>query len=435
MVVKARVGLPIPIGRLGENNARTILFPISDVLKDHPNASFTLLHKRNGDNNAYPVPPAGYVVSGDFLSWVPTSGDLSKAGAGKCELVAKDGGVICKDIIYDTIVGEALDGSGKIPDPWESWQQQIKDDADRAEAAAELLENPGAEAETLGPGEPATASYSDGVFRFGIPTGEKGEQGIQGEKGDTGETGPQGERGEKGDTGATGPQGIQGEKGDTGETGPQGERGEKGETGATGPQGIQGEQGEQGPKGDTGESGVYYGTTEPTDEEIKVWIDPNGVPSEILVAEQDNDAKAGSSAASAVTPAKQDKSVFYGLAKVAGADMASLSGETVGVYPETQKSAISDMLNAPVVVSGSTPSIICKSGIRYVCGECSTLSITPPQSGCIDVMFISGSTATVLTVPNTVKWPAWFDPTDLDSNCTYEINILDGVYGAVSAWA
>lgn len=32
----------------------------------------------------------------------------------------------------------------------------------------------------------------------------------------------------------------------------------------------------QGPKGDTGNSGVYLGTEEPDDPEIKVWIDPDG---------------------------------------------------------------------------------------------------------------------------------------------------------------
>ena len=63
------------------------------------------------------------------------------------------------------------------------------------------------------------------------------------------------------------------------------------------------------------------------------------------------------------------------------------------------------------------------------------LTITPPASGSIVVRFSSGSTATVLTVPNTVKFPAWFDPTDLEANTTYELIITDGVYGGAMAWA
>ena len=48
--------------------------------------------------------------------------------------------------------------------------------------------------------------------------------------------------------------------------------------------------------------------------------------------------------------------------------------------------------------------------------------------------FTSGSTATVLTVPNTVKWPDWFSGT-LEANRVYEINIMDGIYGVVMSWA
>lgn len=39
---------------------------------------------------------------------------------------------------------------------------------------------------------------------------------------------------------------------------------------------------EKGDKGETGESGVYIGNTEPTDEAIKVWIQPDGQGSNIL---------------------------------------------------------------------------------------------------------------------------------------------------------
>lgn len=96
----------------------------------------------------------------------------------------------------------------------------------------------GAEAETLEPGQPATAAIEGKILKLGIPKGEKGDTGAQGEKGDQGDTGPQGP---KGDTGETGPAGPQGEKGDTGDAGPQGE---KGETGERGPAGADGEDGE-----------------------------------------------------------------------------------------------------------------------------------------------------------------------------------------------
>lgn len=46
--------------------------------------------------------------------------------------------------------------------------------------------------------------------------------------------------------------------------------------GPQGEQGIEGPQGPAGPAGDPGNPGVYLGVTEPTDPEIKVWIDPEG---------------------------------------------------------------------------------------------------------------------------------------------------------------
>ena len=157
--------------------------------------------------------------------------------------------------------------------------------------------------------------------------------------------------------------------------------------------------------------------------------------------------KSGSSSI-AVTPVRQHEAVFYGLAKAAGDTTQSASSNTVGTYTTEAKAAIHTMLgidpasiaaqvDIPLVetVTGTTPSITGQPNVRYVCGEISTLSLTPPASGSMDVIFESGSTATVLTVPNTVKWPAWFDAITLEANTTYEILITDGVYGSVMTWA
>jgi len=88
--------------------------------------------------------------------------------------------------------------------------------------------------------------------------------------------------------------------------------------------------------------------------------------------------------------------------------------------------------NSLVTISGMTPTITAEANTRYVCGEVTTLSFTPPASGVCDVIFASGTTATVLTVPSTVKWANGFDPTSLDANTTYELNICDGLGVAVS---
>ena len=90
-----------------------------------------------------------------------------------------------------------------------------------------------------------------------------------------------------------------------------------------------------------------------------------------------------------------------------------------------------------IQVSGTTPAITAVANTRYICGEVATLDITLPASGCIDVVFESGSTPTVLTVTPptgvTVKWANGFDPTALEANTTYEINICDGL-GVAGSW-
>lgn len=85
-------------------------------------------------------------------------------------------------------------------------------------------------------------------------------------------------------------------------------------------------------------------------------------------------------------------------------------------------------------VTGATPTITGVSNHRYLCGTVTTISITPPASGIVDVVFTSGATAAVLTVPNTVTFPEWFNPAELQTNKTYEINIADGM-GVVAVWA
>lgn len=138
-----------------------------------------------------------------------------------------------------------------------------------------------------------------------------------------------------------------------------------------------------------------------------------------------------------VTPKFQHEAAFYGLAKAAGADMKDIASTTVGIYPAAQKSAISTMLHAPETVTGTTPTITALAGVQYVCGEVSTLDITLPASGCVDVRFESGSTPTVLTITPptgvTVKWAGGFDPTALEANTVYEINIADGL-GVAASW-
>ena len=154
----------------------------------------------------------------------------------------------------------------------------------------------------------------------------------------------------------------------------------------------------------------------------------------------DASIKGASSNYKPIVSATQHMAAFYGLAKAAGDTTQASSSNAVGTYTAEAQSAIQSMIGIePGIslsenVSGSTPSLTCLPNVRYNCGEVSTISITPPASGTCDVFFTSGSTAAVLTIPNTVKFPSWFVSTVLDTNTIYEIIITDGVYGSVMTW-
>lgn len=143
--------------------------------------------------------------------------------------------------------------------------------------------------------------------------------------------------------------------------------------------------------------------------------------------------KAGTSTQRPLAPGHQHEAAFYGLAKAAGDTTQANSANAVGEYTETAQSKISEMLDKPVAVSGTTPSITGKAGIRYVCGEVSTISITPPASGTCEVQFTSGTTPAVLTATG-VTWPEWFDATALEANRIYDLLIIDASLGMVMSW-
>lgn len=107
------------------------------------------------------------------------------------------------------------------------------------------------------------------------------------------------------------------------------------------------------------------------------------------------------------------------------------TGPTNNMDVATKQYVDNAILNTPITVSGTTPTITASNGSIYICGEVATLDITLPASGIFDIIFESGSTPTVLTVTG-VTWMNGFDPTTLEANKTYEINILNGI--GVAAW-
>lgn len=159
----------------------------------------------------------------------------------------------------------------------------------------------------------------------------------------------------------------------------------------------------------------------------------------VISAASAGDCRAGQSAIYPIAPNQAHAAAFFGLAKAAGDTTQSATGNNaVGTYTDNAKSAISQMLNGSVSVSGTTPTINALPGVSYVCGEVSTIDIVTPETGIVDIAFVSGATPAVMTVTPptgmTMKWAGGFDPTALEANTTYEINIKDGCLGVAGKW-
>jgi hypothetical protein len=98
-------------------------------------------------------------------------------------------------------------------------------------------------------------------------------------------------------------------------------------------------------------------------------------------------------------------------------------------------SELEDQVVTDVTVTGTVVTIVAQANKRYLCGTVSTIDVTPCATGAFDLIFTSGTTAAVLTIPNTVKWQDdTFNPTALDTSTTYEISVADGTLGLVAKW-
>lgn len=165
--------------------------------------------------------------------------------------------------------------------------------------------------------------------------------------------------------------------------------------------------------------------------------DPNDIyvtPQELnMTIGQITTLPAAAEADASITGSLEDMTLNLGLPR-------GKSGVYIGAEPPTDQDIsvwidTSDSSNPYVeTLTGTDVTIVGSPNCRYMCGELYSLAITPPTAGTMDVMFTSGSTPTVLTVPSTVKFPEWCDPANLEANMIYEIYIMDGSFAGVSTW-
>ena len=287
-----------------------------------------------------------------------------------------------------------------------------------AQEAAESVQDMGVEVETLAPGSEATVEKTVDpdtgavTLAFGIPTGPRGE---------TGKTGPAGADGSDGADGVSPTVTVTDISGGHRVT----------ITDADGTQTfdvMDGAEGQTGPAGADGYSPSASVSKSGSTATITI-TDKSGTTTAQISDGQNG--QNGTNGTNGVSPSVAVTSITGGH-QVAITDAQGT--ETFNVMDGADGASGAMIVET---VSGTTPTITAADNHRYVCGEVSTLDITVPASGIIDVVFQSGATATMLTITPptgvTLKWANGFDPTALEANTTYEINVADGL-GVAESW-
>lgn len=372
----------IYLGARGDRGVRKLVFALPEIAADqlaYLKLDFSLPLK------------APLVREAEGWAWTVEAGATQEAGLFGAQVEIFDGEtLVWNSDIFHAIVSESLHVNAEIesvalPELLEAEaalaeilaeteailgavaQEEARETAEAARVAAEqgrvAAEEERAEAfeqfeQNLADGEYDGATFTPAVSAAGVISWSN-DKGLA-NPASVNIMGPQGPAGATGATGATGPQGPQGERGETGATGPAGPQGATGPQGPQGPTGADGAPGVKGDKGDTGDSGVYLGTTEPADPEIKVWINPDGdapeleVDTTLSIPGSPADAAAVGEAIEAISP----------------------DDESVGAKPWSSKQII-DTLCPPLEVSGNP--VQCYPVAGYPLGV--TVSWEPRQEG------------------------------------------------------
>ena len=135
-------GAILPLGRQGEHGVRQVWFDLSYLIENFGDGTATLVHQRNQDL-------APYIVSteqtGNRLEWTIDEIDTAYEGFGRAEIRWVVDDDLAKTVIYKTNVMKSLTAQTEIPEPLESWYEQmmvvIGDNQEYAEQAAQSAQS------------------------------------------------------------------------------------------------------------------------------------------------------------------------------------------------------------------------------------------------------------------------------------------------------
>lgn len=365
----------IPIGFVGENDFTRVIFDAEEIYKKYPSASVSMkVQPPKGG-----VYPAAVTRDGNNVIWQVKEADVANRGGGELQLTFIDGETKIKTYIAKTDVKRSLAGNGPAPDPVQDWIDDA--DAKLAEVEQALEDIP---------------NTIDAALEEAKESGEfDGPPGPPGEDGKDGRDGVDGKDGKDGQDGAPGQDGKDGKDGQDGRDGRDGTDGTNGTDGADAYVWIRYAAAEPTADADMKTTpdawiGIYSGdaATAPEHYTDYTWYKIKGDPGQVQdvqidgisilqsgianvpiadttnpgvvkassaygtfmqgaiigISKATNDnVKGGTNETRPIVPYNQHTSVFYALAKLAGADMKN-SSNAVGVFTTEALVAIQKML-------------------------------------------------------------------------------------------
>lgn len=123
------------IGRVDENNTRTVAFDCTDVMQTYPNGKIVCVYQRMCD-----IKPYALLLqrSGNVYTATLTAGDLCVPGRVRMELRVLEGQNVLKSAIYLARVAVSLRGEGDTPEsPTADVLNRLSETLDDAIAATE----------------------------------------------------------------------------------------------------------------------------------------------------------------------------------------------------------------------------------------------------------------------------------------------------------
>ena len=128
-------------GRQRENIAREVIFDITSMKREFPDAVYSLVLRRQGENETFTAVAA--TMEGNEFRYQPTTWATEKSGIGEWEIHAIDAetGLVAKSAKGNFIVDEALDDAvNAAPEVAENWIAQVMEARDQAQEAARIAQ-------------------------------------------------------------------------------------------------------------------------------------------------------------------------------------------------------------------------------------------------------------------------------------------------------